>query len=54
MLERKATFVNSTQVHVVLEAEELAEPGKIEITVVNPPPGGGTSHPIVVDVDSPK
>ena len=54
VLERKATFVNSTRVHVVLKAEELAEPGKIEITVVNPPPGGGTSQPIVVDVDPPK
>ena len=54
VLERKATFVDSTRVHVVLEEEELAEPGKIEITVVNPPPGGGTSQPIVVDVDPPK
>jgi hypothetical protein len=54
VLERKATFVNSTRVHVVLAAEELAAPGKIEITIVNPPPGGGTSQPIVVDVDPPK
>jgi hypothetical protein len=54
VLERKATFVNNTRVHVALAADELAEPGKIEITVVNPPPGGGTSRPIVVDVDPPK
>ena len=34
-------------------ADELTEPGKLEITVVNPPPGGGTSDLVIVDVNPP-
>ena len=53
VLERKATFIDNTRLRVVLIADELVDPGKLEITVVTPPPGGGTSDPVVVDVNPP-
>jgi hypothetical protein len=52
-LEAKSTFIDSTRLSVVLEATDLAEAGKLEIAVVTPPPGGGTSDPLLVDIDAP-
>ena len=53
VLERRATFISDTQLGVALKAEELVA-GKLEITVVNPTPGGGTSDPVLVDVNAPE
>ena len=53
VLERRATFISDTQLGVALKADELVA-GKLEITVVNPTPGGGTSDPVLVDVNAPE
>ena len=52
-LERTTSFVDNTRLRVVLSAEDLMEPGKLELTVVTPPPGGGTSDPLIVDINPP-
>lgn len=50
VIPRTTTFVGPTEIKVVLEAENLAEVGEIELTVVNSEPGGGKSSPITVDM----
>lgn len=39
------TFVSSTQLRAVVPAAQLSSPGVLPVTVVTPPPGGGTSSP---------
>jgi hypothetical protein len=40
---RATTFVNATTLQAMLLGSDLAQPGTLKITVVAPPPGGGTS-----------
>ena len=40
---RATTFVSSTRLRVILVAGDLATAGSFDVTVVNAPPGGGTS-----------
>jgi len=47
---RTATYVSASEITVKLTAEDLAEAGEVEIKVVNPAPGGGTSNPIRLQV----
>jgi hypothetical protein len=53
VLERTTNFIDETRLGVTLPAEELAEAGQLELTVVTPPPGGGISEPRLVDIDPP-
>lgn len=38
------SFENSTQVRAAISAADVANSGTAQVTVVNPPPGGGTSN----------
>jgi Tol biopolymer transport system component len=40
---RTATFISSSQLQAHILAADLASPGKVNVTVVNPAPGGGSS-----------
>ena len=40
---RTTTFVSSTHLQAAVPAADVATPGAAQVTVVNPPPGGGTS-----------
>jgi hypothetical protein len=50
--DRPTTFVSSSELRSTLEADDLVSSGTLQITVMNPPPGGGTSNvaPLVVRV----
>ncbi|MGD0401850.1 MAG: hypothetical protein ABSB66_01525 [Candidatus Acidiferrales bacterium] len=53
---RETTFVNSTLVETALTASDIATPGVLEITVinpVNPPPGGGSSNTFPLNILNP-
>lgn len=50
------TYVSSTLLKVLFTSADLANPTfgtPLQINVTNPPPGGGTSQPVYVDVTSP-
>ena len=40
------TFVSDTQLTATIQASALADPGEAQVTVFNPPPGGGTSSAV--------
>ncbi len=42
--DRTTTFVDSTELTVIIPASDLTIAGMFNITVFNPPPGGGTSN----------
>ncbi len=44
------TFVSSAQLDATIPASDLAEEGTNNVTVVNPPPGGGTAGPLAFTV----
>jgi hypothetical protein len=48
---RTATYVDPTTLRVKVEEQDVAAAGAIRIQVHNPPPGGGTSDPLQVEVD---
>ncbi len=50
---RPATYINPTQVAIVLSAADLANANDFKINVVNPPPGGGPSKPAFFSVNNP-
>ncbi|MGB6469297.1 MAG: IPT/TIG domain-containing protein [Candidatus Acidiferrales bacterium] len=47
------TFINSTQLVAFVPAASMAAAGTVQITVVNPPPGGGASNTSLVTVTNP-
>ena len=48
--DRTTTFISSTSLQVDLDSSDLLSPGPVSIRVVNPPPGGGGSTPISLNV----
>jgi WD40-like Beta Propeller Repeat len=53
---RSTAFVNSTLVETALTASDIATPGVLQITVVNPvnpPPGGGSSNMFPLNILNP-
>jgi hypothetical protein len=50
ILQRQTTFTSETQLVVTLLAEDVAAASVLEITVVNPAPGGGQAGPVNVQV----
>jgi hypothetical protein len=40
------TFISSSQLSAVVPAANLADEGSVAVTVVSPPPGGGTAGPV--------
>lgn len=47
---RATQFISSTTLQATLLPGDLAQPGTLVITVINAPPGGGTSAPISVPI----
>ncbi|MFQ5778452.1 MAG: hypothetical protein ACE5IP_10650 [Terriglobia bacterium] len=42
--ERRNALAGTNQVTAAISAEDIARAGTADVTVVNPPPGGGTSN----------
>ncbi len=51
--ERLTEFVSLTQLRVTLLAQDIAETGTISVNVQNPPPSGGTSNSLTIDIVNP-
>jgi hypothetical protein len=49
----EATFLDSTQLVVVVPSTLLAQPGNLTLTVTNPEPGGGESNAVTLRVEAP-
>jgi hypothetical protein len=47
---RSTTFVNAMQLTTSIFPSDIALPGSFSVTVVNPPPGGGTSNAVAFTV----
>ena len=47
---RTTTFFSSTQLNAAVTGGDIANPGDLSITVVNPSPGGGTSNGTMLKV----
>ena len=47
---RPTQFVDSTQLQVTLTADDVANGGTGEISVLTPPPGGGMTSPLLFTV----
>jgi hypothetical protein len=47
---RVTTFVSSTQLTTTIAAADIANPGTVSVQVVNPPPGGGSSNTVQLEV----
>jgi hypothetical protein len=47
---RTTTFISSTSLQTDLDSSDLLTPGPVSIRVVNPPPGGGGSTPVSLNV----
>ena len=43
-VDRSTTFFSSDELSVQISASDIASPGKVALSVFNPPPGGGTSN----------
>jgi hypothetical protein len=48
---RKVSFLGPQRLGVTLEADDVAAPGLLLFTVMNPEPGGGMSQSIPVSID---
>jgi hypothetical protein len=49
---RSTTFINAGQLEAAILASDLAAPGTPQVTVINPPPGGGTSNALPFTINS--
>jgi hypothetical protein len=49
-LQRASAYVSPTELEVRLDPTDVLEAGTVYLTVLNPPPGGGTSGPAEVEV----
>jgi len=50
---RTTTFVSNTKVTAAITASDIANAGTVPVTVMNPPPGGGTSNAINFAINNP-
>jgi len=48
---RVTTYVSSTSLQITLLSSDLSQPGTLDITVINPPPGGGRTSALPFTVD---
>jgi hypothetical protein len=51
-VQRQTTAISSTELQAVIPAALLASPGAAQIAVVNPPPGGGISSSLPIQVEA--
>ena len=47
---RATTFNNATSLQTTLTAQDIASSGTLQIAVLNPPPGGGSSNLVPLDI----
>ncbi len=47
---RNTVFVNSTQLQATVNSGDIAQPGTLQVTVINPEPGGGSSNAVPLAV----
>lgn len=50
---RETEFRNLKELSVKLLAEDIAKAGTVSLTVTNPPPGGGVSDSVVLELENP-
>lgn len=50
---RTTTFVDSTQLTAAIPASSIANGGTVNVTVLNPTPGGGSTTPLTFTVENP-
>ncbi|MCW5968285.1 MAG: hypothetical protein KIT57_07205 [Blastocatellales bacterium] len=50
---RATRFVSTTELQAFLPPGDIAEPGTIDISVLNPPPGGGVSNTVQLSINNP-
>lgn len=50
---RSTTFKSAVRLDATILASDVAQPGTASITVVNPPPGGGTSNTVFFSISLP-
>jgi hypothetical protein len=53
LLEREATYVDPTTLTLKLMEDDVVSAGTLEVTVTNPPPGGGDAGPVPLEVAAP-
>jgi hypothetical protein len=46
------TYLGAQRLRVVLEPDDVAAPGLLLFTIVNPEPGGGVSQVLPVSIDA--
>lgn len=49
-VSRSTSFISEQQLNASIPSAELANPGTLQVTVFTPPPGGGTSIPVPLEV----
>ena len=52
-VDRPTTLVSSTQLTAEIRGEALARAGTVNVTILNPSPGGGTSAGVVFNINNP-
>jgi hypothetical protein len=52
-MDRPTTFVSSVRLTAAIPASDIAADGTAQVTVFNPPPGGGTSSPATFTISAP-
>jgi hypothetical protein len=50
---RATSYISSSQVQAQISAADVANPGTVSVTVVNPAPGGGVSNTIFFSIQTP-
>jgi hypothetical protein len=53
LVERDTKYVGPGELRIQLAVEDVEAPGGLDLTVFNPPPGGGTAGPVTVEVTPP-
>jgi hypothetical protein len=48
--DRPTTFVSAQQLDAAIPASDIATPGFADITAFTPPPGGGVSEPVLIEI----
>ena len=51
--DRNTTFVSATMLTAIILPEDLRAGGQVDVTVSNPPPGGGSSAPMTFLINNP-
>jgi len=49
---RPTTFISNSQLQAAISAADIAAGGSVQISVFNPPPGGGLAQPVVFEISA--